>query len=360
MSEQAEIHPASEGAPPNQRRRNWAQILIAAAIVVTFCYFAEWELAVLIISILIAFILAPVVDLLQRLRLQRGVASLVAVLLLLAALYAITYFSYSETMSFIDNLPKYSSKIRSMLVHVRQGAEKLRKTTESVLEPGNEEKSSQSARPSSIWTDVLSHGLGSFSQAILPLSFVPFLVYFMLTWEHHVRSATVMLFSMQNRHAAYVTLGLISQMIRSFLVGNFLVGCFISAISTAVFGIVGLPSFYVVGVVSGFLSLIPYLGVLLAMAVPLIVGLGQLGATQLIVVTGTVVVLHLFGINVLYPKFLGSRLQLNPLAVTIALLFWGKLWGAVGLVLAVPITGAMKIIFDHIESLRAYGTWLGE
>ena len=64
--------------------------------------------------------------------------------------------------------------------------------------------------------------------------------------------------------------------------------------------------------------------------------------------------------NVLYPKILGKRLQLNPLAVTLALLFWGWLWGAMGLILAVPITGACKIICDHIEPLRPYGAWMGE
>jgi predicted PurR-regulated permease PerM len=67
-----------------------------------------------------------------------------------------------------------------------------------------------------------------------------------------------------------------------------------------------------------------------------------------------------FAINVMYPKMLGKRLQLNPLAVTIALLLWGWLWGATGLILAVPITAAMKIIFDNVDSLRAYGAWLGE
>ena len=70
--------------------------------------------------------------------------------------------------------------------------------------------------------------------------------------------------------------------------------------------------------------------------------------------------LHLSALNVLYPKFLGSRLQLNPLAVTLSLLFWGWLWGAMGLVLAVPLTAAIKIVFDHIETLRGYGSWLGE
>jgi predicted PurR-regulated permease PerM len=211
----------------------------------------------------------------------------------------------------------------------------------------------------SIW-EIFFRGVSSVWQVLLPLSFIPFLVYFMLTWQQHARSATVMLFSMPYRHAAYTTLGLISAMVRSFLVGNFLVGLFMSAISTVVFGIVHLPSFYVVGFVSGFLSVIPYLGVILAIAAPVIVGLGHVHSAGFLTIVVTVVALHLFSMNVLYPKFLGDRLQLNPLAVTLALLFWGGLWGAMGLILAVPVTAAMKIIFDHIDNLRPYGTWLGE
>ena len=82
--------------------------------------------------------------------------------------------------------------------------------------------------------------------------------------------------------------------------------------------------------------------------------------TLLVAILIAVFGLHLFALNVLYPKFLGSRLQLNPLAVTLSLLFWGWLWGAMGLVLAVPMTAAIKIVFDHIETLRGYGSWLGE
>jgi predicted PurR-regulated permease PerM len=74
----------------------------------------------------------------------------------------------------------------------------------------------------------------------------------------------------------------------------------------------------------------------------------------------TVFGLHILALNVLYPKILGRRLQLNPLAVTMSLLVWAWLWGAIGLLLAIPITAAMKIIFDHIESLKPYGVWLGE
>ena len=74
----------------------------------------------------------------------------------------------------------------------------------------------------------------------------------------------------------------------------------------------------------------------------------------------TVLGLHMVALNVLYPKFLGNRLQLNPLAVTMSLLVWGWLWGAMGLLLAIPITAAMKIVFDHVEALKPFGTWIGE
>jgi predicted PurR-regulated permease PerM len=81
--------------------------------------------------------------------------------------------------------------------------------------------------------------------------------------------------------------------------------------------------------------------------------------TGFIVILLTVFGLHIFAMNVLYPKFLGGRLQLNSLAVTLAL-FWGWLWGSMGLILAIPVTAAVKIICDHVPRFRAYALWLGE
>jgi predicted PurR-regulated permease PerM len=185
-------------------------------------------------------------------------------------------------------------------------------------------------------------------------------VFFMLTWQQHVRSATVMLFPLHNRHTAYVTLGQISAMVRSFMVGNLLIGLFVGAVSTVIFWMIHLPFFYFAGFASGFLSLIPYMGLLLALIPPIFVGLGHADSQDVVVVVVSVLVLHLIALNLLYPRFLGKRLQLNPLAVTMALLVWGALWGAMGLLLAIPITAAIRIIFAHVESLKPYGAWLGE
>jgi predicted PurR-regulated permease PerM len=93
---------------------------------------------------------------------------------------------------------------------------------------------------------------------------------------------------------------------------------------------------------------------------PLAAGMGVLSDSGLLIVAATVLGLHLLAMNVLYPKILGKRLQLNPLVVTISLLAWGFIWGAMGLVLAIPIMAAVKIICDHVTSLQPVGEWMGE
>jgi len=335
--------------------RNWPLTIIAIGAVLAICYVAELVLVIILVSTLLAFILAPIVDFLGQFRLPRGLSSLVAVLLLLILLYGIVYISYNEAADFVQVFPKFSEHIRDSVSQFREKAEAL-----NPFRPPADEKNAVHIQPVGPVTELLTHGVGSVSELVLAVSFVPFLVYFMLSWQQHARSATVMLFRMEHRHTAYTTLGLISNMIRSFMVGNLLIGIFMAIVSVAIFGVMRLPFFFLIGAFSGFLSLVPYLGVVLAMIPPLTVGFGQLHNEDLFALLVAVAALHFFALNVLYPKFLGNRLQLNPLAVTLALLFWGWYWGGIGLVLAIPLTAAVKIIFDHIDALKPWGTWLGE
>ena len=354
----------SSGAELDRRRLQRLQatglMILAVAAVLTLVYYAKVVLVILLISILLAFVLAPLVDFLLTRHVPRALGALVAVALLTGVLGFLTYVSYNRAFDFIHDLPNYKSEIQSLIGRFTRQAETITKSTETVLEENKEEKNVITVRQASSWTDILGPYASAVTETVLTITFVPFLVYFMLSWQDHVRSASVMLFKMENRNTAYVMLGLIAAMIRSFIVGNLIIGLFLSAGSVVVFGLLHLPYFYFFGVMSGFLSLVPYLGVILALVPPLIGGLGHTTTAEMALIILTVFGLHLAAMNVLYPKILGRRLQLNPLAVTISLLFWGWLWGAIGLVLAVPIMGAAKIVFDHIEPLRPYGTWLGE
>ena len=99
----------------------------------------------------------------------------------------------------------------------------------------------------------------------------------------------------------------------------------------------------------------------MAMVPPLVAALpASHEPTLYLFITVSVAVLHILGLNLFYPKFVGARVHLNPIVATIALMFWGMLWGAIGLLLAIPITAGIKAIFDHVEPLKPYGRLLGD
>ena len=339
-----------------------ALVVIAVAIVLVICYFAKIVLVTLMVSVLLAFVLEPLVDLLERFRVPRSGGALLAVLLLLGICFGTSYFFYNRAISFVHELPRYTREIRGSLSKISRQSQDLKRTTDQILPPAV--KPDKNAIPVKVenasGSDMLTKNLGTVTDIVVSVLFIPFLIYFMLGWRDHARSKTVELFPPERRTTAYVTLGQMSLMMRSFIWGNFLIGMFMSVGSLIVFGLLGLPYFYFIAFISGFVSLVPYLGVLLAAIPPVTAGLGVVHQGGFIAIIATVVGLHVFSTSVLYPKFLGRRLQLNALVVTIALLVWGWIWGAVGLVLAVPVTGAIKIVCDHVPSLRALGEWMGE
>jgi predicted PurR-regulated permease PerM len=153
----------------------------------------------------------------------------------------------------------------------------------------------------------------------------------------------------------------IADLARAYVVGNFILGLLLSFASAICFWSWSLPYWMIVGPISGFLSLVPYVGLPLAIAPAMVAALAQYSTvTPYLVIAATVAFFHLLALNLLYPKMVGGRVHLNPLTVTVALMFWGTLWGGVGLVLAIPITAAVKAVFDNVESLRAYGRLLGD
>jgi len=140
-----------------------------------------------------------------------------------------------------------------------------------------------------------------------------------------------------------------------------MLGVLLTVGSGLLFAAVKLPYWLLVAPISGFLSLVPYIGLPLAMAPPLIAALPTTREPAVyLYLVGSVAVLHLLALNLMYPKLVGGRVHLNPLVVTIALMFWGMLWGGIGLLLAIPLTAGLKAVCDNVASLRPYGRLLGD
>ena len=338
-----------------------AQIVVAVIATIALIYLLKLVLVTTLASILLAYILEPAVAGLMRLRIPRAVGALITVSAALFLAVGISYFSYNRALDFVDELPHYSTTLRNTIGSIRAKADKLASQARSVVEPPKAHQKPVPVRieQSQGLTEVVSENSSTIIDVLLAIGFVPFLVYFMLASKDHVHVATVRLFPKEHRLVAHRTVGRISGMIRSYLLANLVVGLGNALVCGFVFWFLHIQYFYFIGAISGFVTLIPYLGIFFALIPPLASGLGTLHKAGIITVLATVVGMHGITMNLIYPKVIGPRLSLNPLAVSLSLLFWSWIWGAPGLILAIPILGALKIVCDYVDPLQNLGSWLG-
>ncbi len=339
-----------------------AQVVIALIATIGLLYLLKLVWLTILFSILLAYVLEPPVALLVRWKFPRWLAASVIIILACCLAMGLLYFSYNRAVDFAQELPRYSATLRKTIGRFRAGADKLAKQATSVVEPPKQQEKPvpvELAKPQGI-TQLISENGGTIVDILMAVGFVPFLVYFMLASKEHVYVSTVRFFNKEHRLEAHRTVGNISSMVRSYILANVVVGLVSAVIFAFVFWFLGIEYFYFIALISGFVSLIPYLGLFLALLPPLASGLGRLHEGGIIAIVAVVIGLHLITMNVIYPRVIGARLQLNALAVSLSLLFWAWIWGAPGLILAIPILGAVKIICDHIEPLQALGDWLGD
>ena len=370
--------------------------VIALAGAIALLYYGRVFLVTLATAMIIAFILELPVGWLMRLRLPRGLASFLVCAIGICVVYLLGLGVYTQGTGLVDDLPKYGQRIGDVADQVIVRAESMEESIVNLVVPRRfrEQASVQqqqaqkkpvrrrgTAEPAATplaaiagavtevrirperppMLDFLYSHLGPVYEMLLMASFIPFLVYFMLSWREHIYRSFLKIFQGEARLMAAKSVDGIAVMVRAFVVGNFVLGLFLAAASTAVFWGFHLPYVFLVGPISGFLSLVPYIGMPLAMIPPFLAALAiYKNLTAYVLMLSIVALLHLIAMNLLYPKVVGPRVHLNPLTVTIALMFWSVLWGAPGLVLAIPLTAGIKAVCDNVSGLEPVGKFLGD
>jgi predicted PurR-regulated permease PerM len=385
--------------------RHLAMPILAMGVIIAILYFGRVFFITSLAALTIAFILEPFVALLMRVRFPRSLASFVVCSIALALLYVIGVGAYSQLAGLYGELPKYGERIGQIvdgiqqkiagmedqtyrvLVPARQRQEEERRRIQQQQQPAEQparkgRKGAPTVQPlipgaipipaagaipevriheeSTPIGDYIYSRLSSVYQILLMASFVPFLVYFMLSWRDHINRSFLQFFHGEDRLIAARSMQGIADMVRAFVVGTFLLGMLLAIVSSALFWMLHVPYPMLVGPLSGVLSLVPYIGLPLAMIPPLFAALPLNTVSVYVLVIVTVGMLHLIALNLLYPKIVGSRVHLNPLVVTFSLMLWGFLWDAPGLLMAIPLTAGIKAVCDNVKGLRAFGKFLGD
>lgn len=384
----AEVTGKPAGQQPWEVRFGVTVLAWSAAI--ALLYYGQMFFITVITAVIIAFLLDPAVAFFMRIRLSRGAASFVVCSLAVSLLYLGGVALVTELSGLKEELPQYSERIAQLIDQTVARIDDMEKASVTAILPrrlrpeGQQEPpASGNARyrrpvkradpnqpvvqevriqkePTPIYQFAYDY-LKSIYPALLMASFVPFLVYFMLSWRDHLRVRFLSLYTGDSREAASRGWHKMADVARAYVLGNFLLGLIVGVASAIFFASVNIPYWPLIGPVSGFLSLVPYLGLPLAILPPVVAALPvHTDPAMYLFIASIVAILHLLALNLIYPKIVGSRVHLNPLAVTIALMFWGTLWGGVGLLFAVPITAGLKAVCDSVDHLAPYGKLLGD
>ncbi|HSW48608.1 MAG TPA: AI-2E family transporter, partial [Bryobacteraceae bacterium] len=291
------------------RPKNLTAVVLALAAACAVLYYGQLFFVTLISALIIAFILEPFVGLLMRVRLPRAVASFFVCSAALLVLYLAGLGVYAQVLSLYRELPAYSTRITELVDMVVVRVEEMERTTFRLLVPKRAQDARKQAQTAvqeppasrvtprrrsveppapvapppvqevrilqerSALVGYLYGHLRSVYQILLMASFVPFLVYFMLSWRDHLHKAFLQLFQGQARLVAGNSVEGITVMVRGFVVGNFALGLLLAVVSSLLFWLCRLPYPLLIGPLSGFLSLIPYVGLPLAVIPPLFAAL---------------------------------------------------------------------------------------
>ncbi|HSZ21384.1 MAG TPA: AI-2E family transporter [Candidatus Acidoferrum sp.] len=334
--------------------------VIASGIVFAFLYFASSVVMTLLLAALLAYFLDPVVEFLERMRIPRGLGSLIVLLVVMLLVGGLGLLVANGTDQFVTDWPRYSAILGRAVTAVDRQLATVENQVEAIAPGEVSARQPERVGQGRPIRDLVFLGVGSLYSFLLGAAFLPFLVFFMLAAKPQIWKATMELFPAGKRTRVKEALDQVSTMIRGYLAGNALVALILMLASWGFFLMIHLDYPFLAGCVSGLMNLVPYLGAVLAWLPPFFIGMVKWTTiAPYIGIAATLLFIHIIALNVLMPAIVGRRVHLNPLAVTVALMLWGWLWGAIGLVLAIPITATIKVICDHVEGWEPAGRWLG-
>ncbi len=333
--------------------------ILAGAVVLLFFYYAAGVVITVLLSVLLAYFLDPAVELLERMHMPRTMGSLIMVLLLIAVLGAVGYSLWVRSSDFAANWPRSRDILREAAGEVQGKISGLEGSVDDLTAPTGAPKPSAPSPDSGTIHTLFLRGIGSLYALVLEGTFVPFLVFFMLAGKREAWHSTLQLFPISRRTQVKETLDDLRNVLRDYLIGMTVVTLVVIACSSFFFWALGFDYPILGGITSGLFNMVPYIGAVLAwlpgffLAVLKWKAISHFGVIA-IVLTG----IHVVAQNLIAPQLVGRQVQLNAVAITISLLFWGWVWGGMGLILAIPITAALRVICDHTQSWKPVARWL--
>jgi predicted PurR-regulated permease PerM len=369
------------------RRAEATDTIIIGVAVVAGLYFGREVLVPMSIAILLSFVLAPVTDVLSRLRIGRVASALIAVALAFAILGILGAIIGRQAAQLSENLPAYQVEISKKLDAVRSsafGARMVEKAADALHglennigknavpappQPAQEQTAQAVDHPLQVEVHEPPPGpvqiLQSILSALLPplatAAIVIIFVVFILLQRRDLRDRFIGLIGSDDLHRTTKALDDAAQRLSRYFLALTGINASFGVIIGLGLSLIGVPNPVLWGIVGAVLRFVPYAGAFIAAAIPLALAAAVDPGWSMVAETALLFVLveGIIG-QVVEPQLFGHTTGMSPLAIIVAAGFWTLIWGAPGLLLSTPITACLVVLGRHVESLNFIELLLGD
>jgi len=336
-----------------------ASVLVAISIIFLILYIGKGVLIPVIMALLFAILVRPISSFFRRkLRFPNVVSAIITVTLFVILILGILTFISVQISSFSED---WDTIEKNITIHV---ANLQNFVQESFGLDEYEQKSfidnATSGSKSSI-TSMVTSFLLSFSDTLFNMAMIPIYMFLFLLYQNHLITFLSKLVGEGDQQSLKKILFDIKTAVQSYLFGVLIQISIIATLTTVGLTIVGVQHALLLGVITGILGLIPYLGNIIACVITIFATLTGSPDLSLIlwilVVTGVV---QLIDNNITVPLVVSSKVEINAFASIIGIFIGGMLAGIAGMFLAIPIIAILKVVFDNIPSLAPWGYLIGD
>jgi predicted PurR-regulated permease PerM len=332
--------------------------LIGAVAFIFMLYMGRALILPLIFAAIISIVLHPVVNLLTRLKINRVVAIIITLILSVIVIFAFGSFLISQIVRFSDNWPKMVEKLDSYLNEIVTWASGYFDVSPQKILAWIAKTKSEliNTSGSAIGSTLINVGNG-----LVVILLIPVYIFMMLFYQPLLIEFFRRIFGAENRSEVSSVITEIKTVIQRYLSGLFIEAVIIATMNTIALLILGIEYAILMGILGALLNVIPYLGGLVAVALPMMIALiTKDSAWYPLYVLAAYYFIQLIDNNYIVPKIVASKVKINALVSIVVVLAFGALWGIPGMFISIPLTAIVKLICDHVEPLKPWGFLLGD
>lgn len=334
-----------------------SQIMIAIVAFTYVMYIGQAIILPLVFALLTAILLNPFVGFLQRKGWNRVLAILVVILIAFILLAVLSYFVFTQARMFADALPQLKIKFSSMF----EASINWISTTFNISIPQiHDWIAEQKGEGLSNSTEIIGKTIITVSGVLFSFFLIPVYVFMFLFYKKLLLRFIENLFPRGKDGMVTEVLTETKNLIQNYLYGLTIEAGIVAIMNSAALLIIGVDYAILIGVIGALLNVIPYIGGIIAISIPMIIAVATISPTAALWVFIAYIVIQFIDNQIVVPYVVASKVRINGLISIVVVIIGGAIWGIAGMFLSIPLTAIAKVFFDRIKPLKPWGILLGD